>query len=167
MARQIDESKGQIEVKKRESIFEEVRRMQDEIRERAYDLFRSGEFAAGPLDNWLRAERERVWRPAVELRQKDGMIELEAALAGVDPKDLDVQVTPSDILITANAHHQHEADEGTVHVCEFEKGRLFRSVHLPQPIDPDSAKADYRDGLLHLTARTTPETVRTIEVQTP
>jgi HSP20 family protein len=39
-----------------------------------------------------------------------------------------------------------------VHLCEFERGRLFRSVHLPEPIDPDSVTAECRDGLLRLTA---------------
>jgi HSP20 family molecular chaperone IbpA len=31
-------------------------------------------------------------------------------------------------------------------------GEIVRSLHFPEPIDPDSAKADFHDGLLHLTA---------------
>jgi HSP20 family molecular chaperone IbpA len=146
-------AKEQVELKKKDSILEELNRLHEIISQRAYDLFRNHKgFFAGPLDDWLNAEREVVWRPAVELKQKDGEIELVAAVAGVEPKDLDVQVTPEDILITGASEHRHESKEVTVHLCEFEAGRLFRSVHLPDKIDPDSAKAEYRNGMLRLTA---------------
>ena len=121
-------AKDQVELKKTESILEELNRLHELVSRRAYDLFRNPKaFLAGPLDDWLHAERELVWRPAVELRQKDGEIELLAAVAGVEPKDLDVQVTPEDILITAAGEHHHESKEGAVYLCEFEGGRLFRS----------------------------------------
>jgi HSP20 family molecular chaperone IbpA len=158
-------AKEQVELKKRDSILEEINRLHEVISQRAYDLFRNHKgFFAGPLDDWLCAEREVVWRPAVELRQKDGEIELVAAVAGVEPKDLDVQVTPEDILITAATEHQHETKEGTVHLCEFEGGRLFRSVHLPDKIDPDSAKAEYRNGMLRLTAAVAKAAPRKVDV---
>jgi HSP20 family protein len=75
-----------------------------------------------------------------------------AALPGVEAKDLDVQITPEHVLIKAGTAHEHAADVGTVHVCEFECGKIFRSVHFPEKIDPDSAKAEYRNGMLRLTA---------------
>jgi HSP20 family protein len=142
-----------VEPKKTESVIEELNRIQAEIRRRAYEFFSTQrDLWGGPLDDWLKAEREVIWRPAVELRQQDGTIHLSAAVAGVDPKQLDIRVSPEDILITADVDHRHETQEGTVHLCEFERGRLFRSVHLPEPIDPDSVKAECRDGLLRLTA---------------
>jgi HSP20 family molecular chaperone IbpA len=146
-------AKQSIALKKADSVLDELERLHHEISRRAYDLFRTHEtLFTGPLDDWLRAERELVWRPAVELRQKDGEFELLAAIAGVEPKELDVQVTPEDILITSGHEHRHETKEGTVHLCEFEGGRLFRSVHLPDRIDPESVKAEYRNGLLRITA---------------
>jgi HSP20 family molecular chaperone IbpA len=61
-------------------------------------------------------------------------------------------VTPEDVLIRADVDHEHSAEEGTVHVCEFNGGKLFRSIHFPEKIDPDSVKAEYRNGLLVLKA---------------
>jgi HSP20 family protein len=157
---------NQIELKKTDSVLDELNKLHGIIRQRAYDLFRNHRgFFTGPLDDWLRAERELVWRPAVELRQKDGEIELVAAVAGVEPKDLDVQVTPEDILIKGASEHRHESTEGTVHVCEFEEGQLFRSVHLPARIDPDSVKAEYRNGLLRVTAAVAKATPKKVDVQ--
>jgi HSP20 family protein len=146
-------ARGEIEVKKADTIFNELERLQQAISRRAYDLFRNGgTLWGGALTDWLTAERELVAKPAVELRQENGQFEVLAALPGVEAKDLDVQITPEDVLIKAETTHEHAADTGTVHVCEFESGRIFRSIHFPEKIDPDSAKAEYRNGMLRLTA---------------
>lgn len=88
----------------------------------------------------------------MELRQKDNQFEILAAVPGVEAKDLDVQVTPEDVLIKAEIDHEHAAAEGAVRLCEFKCGKLFRSVHFPEKIDPNSMKAEYRNGMLRLTA---------------
>lgn len=147
-------AKDEIQLKKTDSILDEITRLHGNISRRAYDFFSEHQgLLPGPLADWVRAERELVWSPAIELRQKDDAFELEASIAGVEPKDLDVQVTSQDILIKGSTQHQHETKEGTVHVCEFQSGELFRSIHLPEPIEPDSVKAEYRNGLLRLTAK--------------
>ncbi|HUL72390.1 MAG TPA: Hsp20/alpha crystallin family protein [Vicinamibacterales bacterium] len=155
-----------VELRKRDSVLEQLDELQQDIRRRAYELFKAHEGQLiGPLEDWLSAERELVWRPPVELRQKDGEFRLEAALAGVALKDLDIQVTPEDILISCNTQHEHGPEAGTIHVCEFKRGRLFRSIHLPEPIDPESIKAEYRDGLLRLTAQAAGAKPKKVDVQ--
>lgn len=72
--------------------------------------------------------------------------------AGVDPRRLDVQATPDTLLIKAEIEHAHSAAKGTIHVCEFQPGHLFRAVRLPVKVDPDAVKAEYRNGLLRVTA---------------
>ena len=144
---------GDIEVKKADTIFNELDRLHQAISRRAYDLFRNGgTLWGGALTDWLIAEQELISKPAVELRQKDNQFEVLAALPGVEVKDLDVQITPDDVLIKAETSHEHAADAGTVHVCEFESGNIFHSIHFPEKIDPDSAKAEYQNGMLRLTA---------------
>jgi HSP20 family protein len=93
-----------------------------------------------------------LWQPAVEVCQKNDRFEVRAAIAGVDPKDLAITVTSEDLLITGNGGHEHRAEQGTVHLCEFNRGRLFRSIHFPQPIDSKKAVAEYQNGLLMVTA---------------
>jgi HSP20 family molecular chaperone IbpA len=146
-------ARGDIAVKKADTIFDELDRLHQVISRRAYDLFRNGGTLWGnALTDWLTAERELISKPAVELRQKDNQFEVLAALPGVEAKDLDVQITPDDVLIKAETSHEHAADAGKVHVCEFEGGKIFRSVHFPEKIDPNSAKAEYQNGVLRLTA---------------
>jgi HSP20 family molecular chaperone IbpA len=146
-------ARGDIEVKKADTILDELDRLYQAISRRAYDLFRNGGTPWGnALADWLTAEQELISKPAVELRQKDNQFEVLAAVPGVEAKDLDVQITPDDVLIKAKTSHEHAADAGTVHVCEFESGKIFRSVHFPEKIDRNSAKAEYQNGILRLTA---------------
>jgi HSP20 family molecular chaperone IbpA len=159
-------AKDQITLTKTDSILNELNRLHDDISRRAYELFRHQEgLRADALADWLHAEREVVWSPPIELRQTNGEFELEASIAGVEPKDLDVHVTAQDILIKAHNPHRHETEGGTVHLCEFESGRLFRSIHLPDRIDPDSVTAHYRHGVLRLTASIAKATPRNVGMQ--
>lgn len=146
-------ARGDIELKKTDTIFNELDRLHQTISGRAYDLFRDGRTVwGGALTNWLTAEHELISKPCVELRQKNNQFEVLAALPGVEAKDLDVQITPEDLLIKAESSHEHTSDIGTVHICEFDAGKIFRSIHFPEKIDPESAKAEYRNGMLRLTA---------------
>ena len=145
-------AKHSIELRKTETIANELDRLQRQISERAYALFMNRNGSGDAMSDWLSAENELVWKPAVEVRQKDTQLEVLAALPGVDARDVDVQVTPEEMLIQAETHHAHKADKGTVHTCEFKAGRVFRSVRFPAKIDPRSVKAQYHDGMLALTA---------------
>ena len=142
-----------VAIRKSKSVFDEIDRMHDRIMRRAYDIFTSnGGLFGKDIDDWMQAERELVWRPAVELTEKDDTFYLEVAAPGVDPKELDVEVTPDDILIRADVHHEHKEKKGDVYICEFAHGNLFRSIHLPKKIDPEKVKAEFKNGLLTLNA---------------
>ena len=146
-------ARNDIALRKAETIFNELDELRTSISRRAYQLFRQrGDLWGGPLADWLDAERQLVWKPAIELRRKDSQFEVLAATPGVEAKDLDVQITPEDVLIKADIHHKHTSEEGAVQVCEFTGGQLFRSIHFPENVDPNSATAEYRNGMLHVTA---------------
>lgn len=59
------------------SVAGEVDAMQRQIASRAdalHDPRRGGQ----PLDDWLAAERDTIWRPAMEVQQSDGAYVVEA-----------------------------------------------------------------------------------------
>ena len=156
-----------LKTRRAEKLVDEVERLQKRITERAFQMFRQrGAQLGAALDDWLAAEKQTIWKPAIEICQKDNALIVEAAVAGVEPRDLDIQVTPDTVLIKADTTHAHAGKPGTVHVCEFEPGPLFRLVHLPAPIDPDGVKAEYRNGLLRITAAiAVAKRVKTVEVK--
>src|SRR5213596_2956187 len=155
-----------VAIRKISSILAETNQMQERIMRRAYDTFeRNGRLLGRDLDHWLQAERELVWKPALQLRETDGEFVLEVAVSGVDPKDIDIEVTPEDIILKADIQHEHEEKKGTVHICEFQSGRMYRSIHLPKRINPDKVKAEIKNGLLKLKAEIAEE-VRARKIKT-
>ena len=118
-----------VAIRKLSSILDEMQNVQDRIMRRAYEIFEhQGGVYGRDLDNWLQAEQELLWRPDLEIREKDGKLLIEAAVSGLNPKDLDIEVTPEDIVLKANIRHQHTEDIGTVHMCEFRGGVQFHGA---------------------------------------
>lgn len=150
-----------IRPRKVKSIVEEVEEMQNQVMQRAYDLFMNrGAIVGLDLQDWFDAEEELSWKPAVELAEKGSVLVVQAALPGVEPKDLDVQVTPEDLLIKADIRHAHNEKEGTVLLCEFHAGKLFRHIHFPRKVDPEKVKAEFGNGLLRVVAAVAKEKQR-------
>ena len=136
-----------------DTVIDEVHGMQRHIAARAQEIFRARGGALGhALEDWMKAEREAVWRPALEVRKTQDAFVIEAAVAGVDPKQFDVQLTPTELVLTAHVHHSDPEQDGEVVLCEFANGPLFRSYTFPEPIDPARVSAEYPNGLLRVTA---------------
>jgi HSP20 family protein len=145
-------AKSELTVTRTSSIQDEIARRQEQIQQRAYDLFlgRGGVFGAA-LGDWLEAERELSGGPTIEVRQKDNRFEIDVVLPDVDPATLDVRVTARDVLIQAATGGGRRAD-GDAASAPNGDAQLFRAFHLPEPIDPDGVKANFKNGLLRLRA---------------
>jgi HSP20 family protein len=154
-------------IKKTQSIFDELQQMHGQIMKRAYEIFDGNGHSFGrDLENWLQAERELAWKPSIELEEKDNKFLLQVALPGVESKDIDIEVTPEEILVKADVHRERKEKKGKVHTSEFASGNFFRAVRLPKKIDPENVKAEFKDGMLHLTADVAREAqARKIELQ--
>jgi HSP20 family protein len=140
-------------VRKGETIFEELRAMHEKVMNRAYEIFRAnGGIFGKELDDWLTAERELVWKPPIELEEKEKEFKLKIAAPGVEAKDLDIEVTPDDLLVKAEVRRDAAKDKGKVHTNEFVSNNLFRAVRFPRKIDPERVRAEFRNGVLYVTA---------------
>lgn len=146
-----------IATNQKDSIGDQLEQLHQRIARRAYDLFRSRDGWGDAFGDWLSAEQELVWKPAVELREQDGSFAVAAALPGVDAKDITVDITPQDVVIKAATEHKHTEDTGQVHRCEFTAGQVFRSLSFPKAVDTTKAKAEYKNGMLNITVPIAPE----------
>ena len=132
-------------------IFAETEAIKSRIRQRAFELSQVRPRDASELYDWMAAEAEIISVPRVKLIEKEGIFELKFALAGVNPEEVNVMVTPDRILIKSEYTEQPESGEGTVHFSDFKSSTVFRSVNLPERIDTTRVKVDFEDGLLRVT----------------
>jgi HSP20 family protein len=144
---------GEIAVQRMESFWDQLQKIEDRITRRAYDIFRgSGSVFGKDLDNWLAAERELIWKPPIELTEKDNQFEVKVAVVGVDAKDVRVEVTSEDLLVRGETKTEKKEEKGEVHTSEFQSGSLFRSIHFPKKVDAEKVKAEIKNGLLTVIA---------------
>lgn len=142
---------------RKDSILSDLEELHQRIAHRAYDFFQGRDGWGDAFGDWLAAERELVWKPAVELLEKDGAFVVAAAIPGVEAKDITVEITPREVVIKAATEHHHAVDKGQVHRCEFTAGKLLRSLSFPKAVEAAKAKAAYQNGVLHISVPIAPE----------
>ena len=98
-----------------------------------------------------RDKSEATWRPALELADTGDNFVLKAQLPGIDPKDIDVQVTREAISISGERRYENTDEKSGCVRSEFRYGKFHRVLPLPAPIQNDSVQAEYKDGILMLT----------------
>jgi HSP20 family protein len=94
---------------------------------------------------------QATWMPALELADTGDNFVLKAQLPGIDPKDIDVQVTPEAISISGERRYENTEEKPGCVRSEFRYGKFHRVLPLPAPIQNDSVQAEYKDGILMLT----------------
>jgi|KBSMisStaDraftv2_1062788.scaffolds.fasta_scaffold25730_5 HSP20 family protein len=131
----------------------EIKALAETIQERAFRLFQSrGGGNGGELDDWLRAEREVVWSPALELTENDRDFHARIALPGFNEKDLKVTAAPGELIVEAEKTHTHKGKSGGILLCEFSDKQLFRRLEMPAPINVDKVTAKLDRGILFIHA---------------
>ena len=142
-----------VRVRRVESLAPETDKMEQRLRQRAYALFETrGRSHGRHVDDWFEAERELIWKPAIEVREKGGQLSVDVELPGIQPRDLDVRVTPDRLLVRARTSHIQLENRGAIHISERISKDVFRAIDLPKAIDPERVRAEYYQGLLHVVA---------------
>lgn len=144
-----------IPIRKQGSLGGEIEDLNERITKRAYEIFeRRGRILGFDLDNWLAAERELVWKPSVELTEKDNELVLVAALSDVNPKDIQIEATPEDLIIKSGARPS-----------EAHSASMWSSIHFPKRVSANHIKARYKDGILRIHAPISKEEQSTGQIQ--
>jgi len=90
------------------------------------------------------------WAPAVDIYEHDGNIVLTAELPGVDPKDVDVRVENNVLTLRGERKWNNDVQRESYHRVERAYGSFTRSFTLPNVVDTEKIKADFKEGMLKL-----------------
>ena len=90
------------------------------------------------------------WAPSVDIYEQDGNLVLKAELPGIDPKDVDVRVENNVLTLSGERKLDSEVKKENYHRVERSYGAFSRSFTLPNVVDTDKIKAEFKDGVLRL-----------------
>ena len=86
--------------------------------------------------------------PAIDMYQTDDEIVVKAALPGIKPEDVQINITGEVLHIKAETKYEDEQKEKAWHMREQRWGAFERSVALPTDVVADKAKAEFENGVL-------------------
>jgi HSP20 family protein len=92
--------------------------------------------------------------PAVEsfIDTNNKKFHCEVLLAGVDPKDVSIQVQGSTLTVSGERSNSRETREADFLHREITYGSFTRNILLPEGVDKEKLTAEYRNGTLEITA---------------
>ncbi|GFO97271.1 heat shock protein Hsp20 [groundwater metagenome] len=71
------------------------------------------------------------------INEKDNELNISAEMPGIGKEDIEINATENEVVIKAEGSGR----------------KYYKSINVPAPVDPDSAKAKYNNGVLEVTLR--------------
>lgn len=130
----------------------------DDIFQDLFDFRRDMNQVFNRFLNWPSAQEEQTlttgFSPAVESYiDKDGKnFHCEVMLPGVDPKNVNIQVMGDTLSISGERFSTRETKQADYIHREVTYGSFQRTLSLPPGVDKDKLSAEYRNGVLEITA---------------
>ena len=91
----------------------------------------------------------RPWAPAVDVLENQDELVLKADLPDVNLKDINIQIEQGTLMIKGERKFEKVEGKGTgYHRIERSYGEFQRYFSLPDTVDADKVKAEYRNGVL-------------------
>ena len=135
--------------------FAMMRRMQDDI-DRIFGGFGTGR----GLSPFFGATERADWAPAIDVFQRGNDLVVRADVPGLSPENLSVEIGDDALTISGERKSDREEEREGVFRSERSYGSFCRVIPLPEGAVADSAKADFKDGVLEVVIPTPPQEVR-------
>ena len=89
-----------------------------------------------------------TWAPAVDIYETENELVVKADLPDVSEKDLDVRIENNTLTIRAERKFEKKVEEENYLRVERTYGSFSRSFSLPNTVNSEAIKADYKNGVL-------------------
>ena len=137
--------------------FRDLRTLQDEVNR----LF-STSFSRSFGDDGI---ARGAWTPGVDIYENKDEIVLEAELPGMNREDFELTVENNVLTLRGERRFEKKEEADNYHRVERSYGTFARSFTLPPTVAPDTATAEYKNGVLRVVLRKREEVkARRIEI---
>ena len=95
------------------------------------------------------------WTPACDIYEDNDEVVIRAALAGVDPKDVEIRVENGVLTLKGERKVENAEKKDNYHRVEMAYGHFTRTFALPTTVDTEKVNAESKHGVLavHLPKR--------------
>ncbi|WP_288925501.1 Hsp20/alpha crystallin family protein [Aminobacterium colombiense] len=116
---------------------------------------------------WSEEPYEAAMSPRGDMYRKDGKIIAELELPGIDPSQMDLKIYPDRLVVTAEKKDERQIEEENYYRTERYYGNISRILQFPEEVDPETAKASYKKGILtiEVTEKKQPEECKVLEIK--
>ena len=129
-----------------------VRGLQMDVDRAFQNFWRMMPYPFSDIDRLPRVDTVRV-----DVADSGKEVTVTAELPGMNDSDIEVSISDGLLTIRGEKKSDHEAEKNGILVSERAYGAIERTVPLPDGIDPDAAKATFRNGVLTLVIPKSPE----------
>jgi HSP20 family protein len=119
-----------------------------------FDEFPSGlRLFHDSVSRLLSEPASRPWSPAVDIYENENELVLKADIPDVDPKNVGIQLENGTLTLRGERKfEEQQSGKGKgFHRIERSYGAFVRAFSLPETVDPEKVKADYKNGVLTVT----------------
>ena len=95
-------------------------------------------FAVPPIEAWVDNEKKEY--------------HLSIAVPGIDPKEVQLNLQGHNLTVTGEHKSSEEKKEADYLEQEFSYDRFARTIVLPEGVEADKLTAEYKNGVLEVTA---------------
>lgn len=135
------------------SFWEEANQFIKSIEKQAYEFFEArGRDLGRDLEDWFKAEKELFKPIAVDITEKDNVVNIRAEVPGFKPEELEISLENDRLTIKGAQEAGMEKKEEKTHYSESRSRQVFRTLGLPVKIVPDNAQATLKNGVLEIKA---------------
>ena len=103
------------------------------------------------VNRLLSEPASRPWSPSVDIFETENELLLKADVPGIDMKDIDIQIENGNLSLLGERKFENESKDGGFHRVERSYGSFARVFTLPDTVDTEGVKAEYKHGVLTIT----------------
>ena len=88
--------------------------------------------------------------PAFDVTENDKAFNIHAELPGIKKEDINVDIDDNSLTFSGESKASNEYNDENVRYSERRYGHFSRTVPVPDHVDRDHIKANFKDGVLNL-----------------
>ena len=93
----------------------------------------------------------RPWVPPVDIKETENELIFKADVPDVEMKDIDVRMENGTLTIRGERKFEAAKEDGGWHRVERSYGTFERMFSVPETVNAEAVKADYKNGTLTIT----------------